>query len=81
MLKGAAFSANTMCQLIIRIYEECGLEGATSHSGRRTLITNLANKGISVKVLAEIAGHSSIQTTARYISVNDELMRTAIELG
>ena len=79
--KGAAFSANTMCQLIIRIYEECGLEGATSHSGRRTLITNLANKGISVKVLAEIAGHSSIQTTSRYISVNDELMRTAIELG
>ena len=79
--KGKGFSANTMCQLIIRIYEECGLEGATSHSGRRTLITNLANKGISVKVLAEIAGHSSIQTTSRYISVNDELMRSAIELG
>ena len=79
--KGAAFTPNTMCQLIIRIYEECGLDGATSHSGRRTLITNLANKGISVKVLAEIAGHSSIQTTARYISVNDELMRSAIELG
>ena len=79
--KGSCFSANTMCQLLIRIYAECGIEGATSHSGRRTLITNLANKGITVKVLAEIAGHSSIQTTARYISVNDGLLRAAVELG
>lgn len=78
--KGSAFSPNTMCQLIIGIYEECGLEGATSHSGRRSLITNLANKGISIKILAEIAGHSSIQNTARYISVNDDLMRAAVEL-
>ena len=79
--KGAAFSANTMCQLIIGIYRSGGLEGATSHSGRRSLISSLANKGVSLKVLAEIAGHSSIQTTSRYISVNDELMRTAVELA
>jgi integrase/recombinase XerD len=70
-----------MCQLIIGIYTDCGLDGATSHSGRRTLITNLANKGISVKILAEIAGHASIQTTARYISVNDDLMRAAVDMG
>lgn len=78
--KGAAFSANTMCQLMIGIYRGVGLEGATSHSGRRSLISSLANKGVSVKVLAEIAGHSSIQTTSRYILVNDELLRTAIEM-
>jgi integrase/recombinase XerD len=79
--KGAGFTANTMCQLIKRIYEECGLEGATSHSGRRSFITNLATKGVGVRVLAELASHSSIATTQRYIDVNDEQMRRAVELA
>lgn len=79
--KGAAFSANTICQLLIRIYAECGLEGATSHSGRRSFITNLAAKGVGVRVLAELAAHASIATTQRYIDVNDEQMRAAVELA
>ena len=29
-------------------------------------------KGVGVRVLAEMAGHASIQTTQRYIDVNDE---------
>jgi integrase/recombinase XerD len=56
--KRRAFSANTMCQLFLNIYAACGLKGASSHSGRRTFITNLANKSVSVRVLAALAGHS-----------------------
>ena len=77
--KGMAFSANTMCQLLCQIYRECGIEGASSHSGRRTFITKLAVKGVGVKVLAELAGHSSISTTQLYIDVNDQMLRNAIE--
>ena len=79
--KGAAFSANTMCQLLLRIYDDAGIADATSHSGRRTFITNLAAKGIGVRVLAELAAHSSIATTQRYIDVNDEQLRSAVELA
>jgi integrase/recombinase XerD len=61
-------------------YERAGIDGATSHSGRRTFITELAAKGIGVRVLAALAGHRSIQTTQRYIDVNDEMMRNAVEL-
>lgn len=78
--KGGAFSANTMCQLFLDIYSECGLVGASSHSGRRSLITHLAARGVSVRVLAEIAGHSSIATTQRYIDVNDDHIRAAVEM-
>ena len=78
--KGKAFSPNTMCQLFLNIYSGCGLKGASSHSGRRTFITNLASKSVSVRVLAELAGHSSIATTQRYIEVNDEQLRKAVEL-
>jgi integrase/recombinase XerD len=78
--KGMAFSANTMCQLLCQIYRDCGIEGASSHSGRRTFITTLAAKGVGVRVLAELAAHCSISTTQRYIDVNEQQMRSAIEL-
>lgn len=79
--KGAAFNANTMCQLFLNIYKECGIDGASSHSGRRSLLTNLAGRGVGVRVLAEIAGHSSISVTQRYLDVNDEQMRSAVEMA
>lgn len=78
--KSKHFSSNTATQLLQRIYERAGIIGATSHSGRRTFITELANKGVSVRVLAELAGHSSIATTQRYIDINDEMLKKAVEL-
>ena len=78
--KAQRFSANTATQHLQRLYQRAGIAGATSHSGRRTFITELAAKGVGVRVLAELAGHRSIQTTQRYIDVNDEMMRKAIEL-
>lgn len=79
--KRGAFNANTMCQLFLNIYKDCGLKGASSHSGRRSFITNLASKSVSVRVLAILAGHSSISTTQRYIDVHDQMLRNAVELA
>ena len=78
--KGGHFSANTMCQLFLNIYKACGLSDASSHSGRRTFITRLANKGVGVRGVAALAGHSSISTTQRYIDVNDTQLANAVEL-
>lgn len=78
--KGSAFTANTLCQLFLNIYAEAGIDGASSHSGRRTMITQLASKGVSVRVLAELAGHSSVAITQKYIDVNDEQLRAAVDL-
>jgi integrase/recombinase XerD len=74
------FTANTLCQLFHYLFKACGLEGATSHSPRRTFITALANKGVSVRVLQKLAGHRHIGTTQAYIDVNDDTMRRAVEL-
>ena len=48
---------------------------------RRSLITNLAIKGIGVRVLARLAEHRSIAVTQKYIDVNDDMMRNAVELA
>jgi len=78
--KSVGFSANTLTQWFYWTYKKAGIGGASSHSGRRTFITTLANKGIGVRVLASLAGHRSIAVTQAYIDVNDEMKRAAVEL-
>jgi integrase/recombinase XerD len=74
------FTANTLCQLFHKIYKDARMTGATSHSGRRTFITKLADKGVGVRVLMALAGHKSIATTQRYIELNPTVMKAAVEL-
>jgi integrase/recombinase XerD len=74
------WDSNTLCQFFHRLFRNCAISGASSHSPRRTGITNLADKGISVRVLQSIARHANISTTQCYIDVNDAMKRKAIEL-
>ena len=78
--KRTQFSANSLCQLINSIYKSCGLSNVTSHSGRRSFITALANKSINAKVIMNLARHKNLSTTQRYIEVNDEQLKNAVEL-
>lgn len=75
------FTANTLAQHLMYIYRRAGIEGASSHSARRTFITNMASKGVSVRVLMSLAGHKNISTTQAYIDVNDDMKRKAVELA
>ncbi len=74
------FSANVMAQHFHYLFKRAGIAGASSHSMRRSFITNLAARGIGVRVLAELAGHRSIAVTQKYIDVNDDMKRNAVEM-
>ena len=76
----AGFSANSLSQTFALLYEGAGLEGASSHSGRRTFLTNLANKGTAIHLLKTLAGHRSIQTTATYLYSSPSQLRAIVEL-
>jgi integrase/recombinase XerD len=76
----SGFSANSLSQTIALLYEGAGLEGASSHSGRRTFLTNLANKGTSIHLLKSLAGHRSIQTTALYLYSSPIQLKAVVEL-
>ncbi|MBD2860284.1 site-specific integrase [Spongiibacter sp. KMU-158] len=66
--KGGAYSPNTLQEhmaVILRAW--AGVEKASSHSGRRSLITNVIHKQKkSVKVAQKIAGHVNPSTTLIY---------------
>ncbi|WP_082513296.1 site-specific integrase [Methylobacterium sp. Leaf125] len=78
--KRRAFSANVLTQLMKGFYTQAGLDGGSSHSGRRWFITRLAHAGISPKAIMMLAGHQHLSTTQRYIDVNDQMMRIAVEV-
>jgi integrase/recombinase XerD len=78
--KSKGFTANTLCYTMHMLYKAAGLEGASSHSGRRSFLSALSAKAVPLKVLMELAGHRQAQTTMRYISVTTDMKRAAVEL-
>lgn len=78
--RSAAFTANSLTQVVNGLYKQAGLTGATSHSGRRGFLTNLAEKGVSVRVMMALAGHANMATTQRYIDLRPGVLRNAVEL-
>jgi integrase len=67
-----------------RAYRAVGLEGCSSHSGRRTFITRAARlvhkAGGSLRDVQLLAGHRSIQTTQRYIDGDSDAQRKLVSL-
>mgnify|MGYP002633782741 FL=1 len=74
------FSANVMAQHFHYLFKRAGIAGASSHSLRRSFLTSLASKGISVRVLADLAGHRNLQVTMRYLDASDDMKRNAVEM-
>ncbi len=75
------FSANSLSQTLTQLYLSAGIEGASSHSGRRSFLTNLANKGTAIHLLKTLAGHRNIQTTAAYLYSSPAQLKAVVELA
>jgi integrase/recombinase XerD len=75
-------------QVIVNMFQkwfaDLGYEGCSSHSGRRTFITNASKKitsvGGSLRDIQYLAGHSSLQTTQRYIEGDSRAREKVVEL-
>ena len=78
--KGGGFTAQTIVNLFKRLYKMARIDGASSHSGRRQFVTQLADRGINARLVQVLARHKHLSTTQRYIDVNESKLRGAIEL-
>jgi integrase len=67
-----------------RAFRKVGLNGCSSHSGRRTFITRAARlvhkAGGSLRDVQLLAGHRSIQTTQRYIDGDSDVQRKLVAM-
>ena len=77
-------SAQGIVNLFARWYHALGFHGCSSHSGRRTFITNTARKistvGGSLRDIQILAGHTNLRTTQRYIEQSAEAQNRVVDL-
>jgi integrase len=82
--RGGPMTALSIVVWFSRAYGYLGLDGCSSHSGRRTFITRAARlvheAGGSMRDVQLLAGHRSIQTTQRYIDGDTEAQRELVSL-
>jgi integrase len=80
--RGRGMSAQVITNWFFNLYQELGYEGCSSHSGRRTAITNWARRissvGGSLRDVQALARHSSIAMTQRYIEVSEDACRRVV---
>jgi integrase/recombinase XerD len=70
-LRGGPMRPNSIVNWFVATCRTAGLEGCSSHSGRRTFITSAARRAhwarASLRDVQVLAGHRSIETTQGYI--------------
>jgi integrase/recombinase XerD len=59
------------------VCNKLGIEGCSTHSFRRSALTAASDKGVPLRVLQSISGHSSLEMLQRYLDVKDEQKRQA----
>ena len=82
--RATATSPHAIVVTFAKWYRALGYVGCSSHSGRRTFITNAARKissvGGSLRDVQVLAGHSALSTTQRYIEAYAAAQRKIVEL-
>ena len=80
MGKRTAFSANGIAIAMRNIYNDAGFTGCSSHTGRRSAISQLANKGVGIRIIQKFSGHRQLQSVQHYLDANEEMVKNAAEL-
>jgi len=60
--------------------QRVGLEGVSTHSFRRTALTQMQNAGIPLRHIQEISGHNDLGTLQRYLEVSPEQKKKAVSV-
>jgi integrase/recombinase XerD len=82
--KGGHMTARSVVNWFAREYSQLGMEGCSSHSGRRTFITRtarlVARAGGSLRDVQILVGHRDLATTQRYIDGDSRAQRKLVAM-
>ncbi|AFZ61316.1 tyrosine-type recombinase/integrase [Anabaena cylindrica FACHB-243] len=77
--KGYISLRNAM-SIFVYAFDKLGIDGASTHSCRRTALTMMHREGVILKVLQEISGHKDLGALQKYLEVSEEQARAAINI-
>lgn len=80
--RGGRMRASSVVNWFAMLYRRAGLDGCSSHSGRRTFITKAARSlhraNGTLRDVQQLAGHRSIEMTQRYIEGSTAAKRALV---
>ena len=65
-------SEDSAARILRQACQSVGIEGASTHSFRRTALTQMSSAGIPLRVIQEISGHRNLEQLQRYLEVTDQ---------
>lgn len=74
-------SCDTLEAEVRKIFARCGMQGCSSHTGRRSRATELNKQNIDLSTISKMLGHADQQVTLRYIEISERQKIKGYELG
>ena len=65
-------SHDSAARILRKACKQVGIIGVSTHSFRRTALTQMSNAGIPLRVIQEISGHRNLEQLQRYLEVRDD---------
>ena len=65
-------------RILRKAYRRVGIEGGSTHSFRRTALTQMSNAGIPLRIIQEVSGHRSLSQLQNYLEVQDSQVLGAV---
>ena len=69
----------TIDKVLRNACKECGIEGVSTHSFRRTTITELSRNNVSLRVIQRISGHRNLNVLQGYVDVDEKEVMYALQ--
>lgn len=65
-------SEDSAARILRGACKQAGIIGVSTHSFRRTALTQMSNAGIPLRVIQEISGHRNLEQLQKYLEVSDQ---------
>jgi integrase/recombinase XerD len=65
-------------RVLRKAFEKVNIDGASTHSMRRTALTQMSNAGIPLRTIQEISGHRNLEQLQNYLEIKPEQVKGAI---
>jgi integrase/recombinase XerD len=67
-------------RVLKKAFDRVEIDGASTHSMRRTALTLMSNAGIPLRTIQEVSGHRNLEQLQQYLEVQPEQVRGAVSI-